>query len=168
LYQSDTGQMLIDKKSGRFSVVTPRTEAMTSNVAVTTGVNLSALKVAKLSSSGMVAASSLDDVNVAASKKVLVVYATDAENTGMTFSDSSRKTLATLGKVPVRVQNGTATLTVALAHTTNMKLSALTLNGERGAEVVMTKVANAAKGYDWSFTLDTAKTPTTFFVLEPR
>jgi hypothetical protein len=167
LYQSDTGQLLIDKKNGRFTVITPRTEAVTTNKAVSS-VTLSTMKLPWITTPAMVAASALDDVNLAASKKILLVYTTDADNTGMTFAETERKTLTNLGTVPVRVMSGNTRVTLSLTHPTAMKLNALTLTGETGAEVPMAQAVNALGGIDWSFTIDTSKFPTTFFLLAPR
>lgn len=162
VYESDTQQLLVDRGNGRFVVNTPRTEAVTSN-RVLTGFNLTAMKGVALNAPGLLSASALDDLPLAQSKKILLVVAGDAQNTGMTFGDADRKQLLSMGTVPVMLQSLTAKASLTLSHSTPMKLSALTLNGDVKASVPITQ-----SGATTTFTLDTGANPTTFFLLEAK
>ena len=66
----------------------------------------------------------------------------------------------------MQIQRGVASVKLALNHATPMKLTALTLNGEPGNEVPLTRSGNT-----WTMTLDSSavlKGPTTFFLLEKQ
>lgn len=165
LYESDTKQLLMDTKNRRFIVTTPRTEAITM-AAPSSNLTVKYLTVLSTASPALLSASSLDDLALADSKKILLIFATDAQNTGMTFADTERRELVSLGKIPVQIQRGVATVKLALNHGTLMKLTALTLNGEPGNEIPLTRTGNA-----WTMTLDSnavLKGPTTFFLLEKK
>lgn len=165
VYESDTKQLLMDLKNNRFTVITPRTEAVTLGTA-SSNVALKNLKVIATTSPGLVSASALDDVPLVQSKKILLIFATDAQNTGMKFADSERRELVSLGTIPVQLQRSVANLSLALGHATEMKLTALTLNGELGDKIPLTRSGNI-----WTMKLDSAmstKGPTTFFLLEVK
>ena len=165
LYESDTRQLLMDTKNRRFIVTTPRTEAITM-AAPSTNLTVKYLTVLSTASPALLSASSLDDLALADSKKILLIFATDAQNTGMTFADTERRELVSLGKIPVQIQRGVASVKLTLNHATPMKLTALTLNGEPGNEIPLTRTGNA-----WTMTLDSSavlKGPTTFFLLEKQ
>lgn len=163
LYQSDTKQLLMDGNNSRFTITTPKTEAVVTNIPLS-GYTVKTMKVASINGPALLSASALDNVPLATSKKILLILSSDAENTGMTFADTERKTMLTMGTMPPRILRTSATLTLALSHTTKMKLTSLRLNGEPGDAQTVSNV-----GGNWTMTLSTAnpKGPTTFFLLEP-
>ena len=165
LYQSDTKQLLMDGNNGRFTITTPKTEAVISNVPLG-AYPIKTMKVQSVGAPALLAASALDGLPLASSKKILLILATDADNTGMTFADTDRKTLMTLGQMPLRIMRSSASLTLSLSHTTPMKLTALRLNGEKGDAQTLT----SAGAGSWSMTLNTnnLQGPTTFFLMEAQ
>jgi hypothetical protein len=82
-----------------------------------------------------VSAIAVDDRPLAESRRILLIYATDALNTGMTFTAPNRETLVALGKPPVLLRTGRLTVKLSGDHVAGMKVWALGLDGRR-AEVV--------------------------------
>lgn len=165
VYVSDTGQICIDTRQRTFSVVTQRTVARSS----TEGggrAELGPVSIANPSTGALIAMSSLDGQDLTRSRRMLVILASDAENSGMRFSDPERRTLDELGKLPPRILR--ATVQVALQQTTAqpMRLVSLKLNGERGDEFPVRIESGTLR-----FALDNGAPshgPTTFFLLEER
>jgi hypothetical protein len=94
---------------------------------------------------------------------MLLMLATDAQNSGMRFADPVQRKLQKLGQLPVLLRR--ARVTVRLAHNgpVGLKLYATALNGSRGESIPLDPVAGGIR-----FTLDTAALrdgPTTFFEL---
>ncbi|MFS2137789.1 hypothetical protein [Duganella sp. Dugasp56] len=169
VYQSDTGELLLETEKQRFTVKTARTEALTTAQAIS-NVPLKVLKINSLDSAALLSASTLSEGSLASSEKILLIFATDALNSGMTFQDTARTKLATAGKLPVLVRSGLANVTLSLTHKTPMRLVALDLKGNRQDEIPLTSTDTAA-GTDWQFNLNNVSTsfgPTTFFLLEKK
>jgi len=160
---SDTGQIDMDTSNRRFIVRSPRTEAIT--VAGPTGaLAIGILRIASISGPALLSASALDDQPLSHSKKILLVFATNAENTGMQFEDSERRQLKDLGSLPPRIEEGVADIVLALAHDQPMQLISLKLNGERGSRIPISRSAK-----EWALSLNNAlrgEGPTTFFLFE--
>ncbi len=160
LYQSDTGELLLDRLWGQLRVMTPKTEAVAFST-LREPVNLGSVRVEASDGDGLLAVSVLDDAeSIAQSRKLLVIYATDTHNTDMQFSDDEEKVIADFGRLPVLIRKGFVDLSLALAKG-KWRLTPVTLNG----------VTSTAAGQDVSpsgFRLsnDAASGPTTFFLLE--
>lgn len=160
LYESDTGELLLDRLRGQLRVTTPKTEAVAFST-LREPVNLGSVRVEASDGDGLLAVSVLDDAeSIAQSRKLLVIYATDAHNTDMQFRDDEEKVIADFGRLPVLVRKGYVDLSLTLAKG-EWRLTPITLNG----------VASKAAGQRISptgFRLsnDTASGPTTFFLLE--
>jgi hypothetical protein len=168
-YQSDTEQLTMNSATRRFTVVTDRTEAITSAQALS-GVSLKALKIASLDGPALLSASTLGQDTLTASDNILLIFATDAINTGMTFTDATRTVLKDQGTAPALVRQGIANATLSLSHRKPMRLLALDLKGNRQGEIALAMTETPA-GADWSFTLDNVAQsfgPTTFFLLEKK
>jgi hypothetical protein len=163
-YHSSTGQLSLDSGGGRFEVRTARTEAVSSNRPLA-GLALPVLRVTALDSPALVAASALDGANLADSRRILLILAGDAQNTGMRFADPERRQLVALGANPPQLRPTVARLQLLLRHAQPMRLRALQLDGSPGAPLPLQR-APGGEGGGWQLTLDTARTPTTFFLLE--
>lgn len=160
LLQSDTGEIVLDAKNRSLRVTSPRTEAAAFDVIPPAG--LRQLRVVQSGAPGLLAASSLTDAPLASSKRILLIYATDARNSGMLLSDGD-KVLKKLGSKPVLLK--TARIHFQLWHDQpeKLRLFALKLNGERGSELPLKVVAGML-----DIELDTATLadgPTTYFEL---
>jgi len=135
IYESDTGQILLEQKSARIKVITPRSE----------GANLAAdgegvvLGSTSVKNRGTADASffigSLTDQPLTQSGRLLLVVATDALNSGATFEDSSRKKLLKLGESPVLLRVAKLDVVVSHQRPDKLKLWALAPNGERREEI---------------------------------
>jgi hypothetical protein len=92
---------------------------------------------------------------------MLVIFATDARNSGMRFSDSAETTLLDLGKKPVLIKTAKIKLKLKNVYAANLKVFSSTLRGKRGDVIPLTHEADSI-----SFELDTVKLshgPTTYF-----
>ena len=161
LFQSDTGEITLNSDDQILTVATEKTEA------VAFGINLPSplanLTIKSASSPALFAVSSIDDLPLAQSKRLLLIYATDARNTDMKFADANSKTLMQLGTLPVLIKNSKIAFSLNNVNTAGLHLYALKLIGQRGVELPIHKTADAI-----TIELDLnaiSKTPTTFFEL---
>lgn len=163
--QSQTGQIILDRKLSRILVKTPRTEAV-STIGPEEGIGLDALEIVKTDSGALVGVTALDGLPIRDSRKLLLIMTGDVRNTGMRLDgvgDSRR--FVSWGKLPMLMRRVRAD--VSLNHRTARtgRLSILSL---RGAALAEYRVSAAGDGR-FHFRLDTAAAgaPTTFFLLEP-
>ncbi len=88
------------------------------------------------------------------SKHLMLVYATDALNSGMVFNDSSRRVMQKLGKLPVLFETGVFSVAIRNGNADRLKVFAVDLNGRRQGEIP----ARAENGV-LHLRVDTAKLP---------
>ena len=163
LFEADTGQLLLSTANRQLRVVTPRLEGVCLDPDVAPGrVTLGQLTVEASSIPAAVTAIAVDDRPLAESRRILLVYATDALNAGMGFTSATREVLVSLGKPPVLLRAGRLQVTLHTRHAAVLKVWALGCDGRR-CEVVEA----VAKGETLALALDTArlKTATPFFEL---
>lgn len=142
IYQSDTGQVMIDSSSHRILIDTERTAV----VVVRGGAaQAGALQVRDASGPGLFALSALDDKPLTESRRMLLWVLTDALNSGMTFADDERTTLRSLGRFPPLVRAISATLRWPSAVPGSVVVYPLSLAGERRAALPITQVDQAAE-----------------------
>jgi hypothetical protein len=94
---------------------------------------------------------------------MLLILATDALNTGMTFADPARRTLLEIGTLPVLMLTTRVTLFLQHQEPGRLELHATALNGDRREALPVQVVEGGVR-----FTLDTGGLqggPTTFFEL---
>jgi len=164
LYQTDTGQVVLDRQRKRLTVVTPNTEAVAFDAPEP--ITLSNLKVEQADGPALVSVSSVDGQPLLTSKRMLVILATDARNSGMRFSDTAETTLLDLGKVPVLIRTATVKLKLRNHNAGQLKVFSNTLRGRRGDAIPVTQEADGI-----SFVLDTDKLshgPTTYFEISSQ
>lgn len=160
LYQSDTGELLLDRLRGQLRVMTPKTEAVAFST-LREPVNLGSVRVEASDGDGLLAVSVLDDAeSIAQSRKLLVIYATDTHNTDMQFSDDEEKVIADFGRLPVLIRKGYVDLSLTLAKG-KWRLTPVTLNG-----VASTAAGQGVSPSGFRLSNDAASGPTTFFLLE--
>ena len=159
VFHSETGEILMDTKRLEMRVETPKFEAVT--IATKGRRTLKRLEVLSSSSYGTVAVLSLDGEELAESRRLLLVYNTDALTEGDEFS-LDRSVKLVWGKGGTMMKTGH--LEATLAHTTgDLKLYALALNGERRQVL-----PRAYKDGRFHISLNTAELnhgPTPFFEL---
>ncbi len=159
IYQSDTEQIVMDSKRKRLTVVTPNTEAVVFDTPEP--ITLDNLTVEQADGPALVSVSSMDGKPLQASKRMLVILATDARNSNMRFADASETTLLDLGKKPVLIKTARIRLKLKNQNAAQLKIFSNTLRGKRGDMIPLTQVSDSI-----SFLLDTAKLshgPTTYF-----
>ena len=163
VYESDTGEILLDAAAKTLQLVTPRTEAAAFAV-LSAPRDLGVLRIESSSGPALIAVSALDDAPIRASRRLLLIFATDAVNTGMKFRDAGRRTIMEYGRMPVLIRREKVELRLRFSQGFVWALTSLHLDGRKG-----TSLPSRLSGHDVAFTLDNAATghgPTTFFLLE--
>jgi hypothetical protein len=161
LFVSDTGEIVLDTSARVLKVITPRTEAVA--FAATPG-RLDALTVKKSSGPALVAASSMDGASLDKSGRILLILASDAQNSGMKFADAEERELVQLGGLPVLMRNVSVDLQLRHVDPARLVLYALRLNGER-AEKLPLKYGSENSVFIVLDTMAVKHGPTTFFEL---
>ena len=159
IFESDTGELLMDCGGKQLLVTTPRTEA----AAVVSGESIALKTVSVLRSSipACVALSSVDNRPLASSSRMVLVYQTEDANAGMVLG-GDRATLHALGSRPILCRTGKMSLSAKLKPA-NWRLFALGLDGSRREELPV-----ESRNGILSLTIDTASLksgPTVFFEL---
>lgn len=160
-FQSETGEITLDTKDLYLKVNTDNTQALAFANSLPSG--LPNLDVLSASVPALVALSSLDDQKISKSKRLLLIIATDAHNTGMKFQDDQAKILEELGHLPVKMKTGHFLLQIKNENFAHLSLYALSLYGERKSSIKLTKGDNGVTA-----DIDLSKLPdgiTTFFEL---
>lgn len=161
IYQSDTGELILERDKKRMRVVTPYTEAVA--FSEDSPVKLSQLMLESADGPAMVAASSVDGAPLSSSKRILIILATDALNSDMEFADSNRHELLKLGNLPILMRPARVELTLHHQQPDTLRLYSASLNGERKNYIPVKLVPGGLR-----FTLDTYNLthgPTTYFEL---
>ena len=133
IFQTDTREITLDAKRKRITVITPRTEG----VSLMAGENaaLKNMTVENTTAAAMVALTSLDGAALPESKRMLLIYSTDAVNTGLETSEDGT-TLFNTGKLPILVETGRLKLAINMTDAASKKIWALDLDGSRKEEII--------------------------------
>jgi hypothetical protein len=146
VYESATGEIVLDSGRGQFRVVTPATEgAAWSGLRAPLDLGLVSIRAANVD--GMLA------------RRILLVFATDARNTAMRFRDRQERVIEDFGRLPVLLRAGTAD--VELAREGRWRLSPVGLDGH-----VHAPVDRGEGRIGFRLDNDAPSGPTTFFLLE--
>ncbi len=156
IFQSETGEIILNTNEQKISVITPKTEA----IAFKKGVeNLSSLRAIESTTPCSVAISSMDGNPISKSNRMVLVYATDNVNKGMRLSETRECLLANAkSNADVLILRGKLSAELELQKGKKYKLYALAMNGSRMSEIP-TKIENGVM----KINIDNSKTPTTFF-----
>ncbi len=161
ILQSDTGQIVLNTRDNSLHVSTDRTEAFAFNATLPTPSPRLAIK--EFSDPALLSASSMDGAALDKSARILLIFASDARNSGMEFADKQEKVLRKLGSSPVLIKSSRIRFQLKHVQSEKMRLYALKLNGERAAELPFKRSAN---GLDIVLnTADLRDGPTTYFEL---
>jgi hypothetical protein len=133
IYESDTGQLLMQRQRARLDVITPRTSATT--LLAGDKAALGAFHVSETNRDASFTASAIDGNDLAESRRILVIIATNALNTGMSFADRERRELISLGQTPVLVQTGIYDLRLRNDHAATLKAWGLGMDGSRQEQI---------------------------------
>lgn len=183
-YVSDTGQLLthIDQSNPnapvyQMSVRTPRTEAHTFQASALPAFQAGdKLRVESTDTDALVSLSSIDKpaangtgTSLAQAKRLLLIVATDALNSGSVFDNEERSTVIELGDLPVQIESVDMQLSLRLDSTKNYIVYPLHLNGDKrvraggGYETIPTQPLGDGTGFGVRINLAALSAPTTFF-----
>ncbi|TCN33279.1 glycoside hydrolase [Sinorhizobium americanum] len=159
LHESDTGQIRLDRRAGQLRVSTTATEAAAFS-SLREPIDLGILRIEQADGDGLVALSAIDrHPSLAQSRRMLLIFATDAQNSGMIFRDSEEKVIEDFGSLPVLIRKGNVDL--ALKRRAKWKISPVGLDG-----TVYPPVRSGAGSIAFRLSNDTPYGPTTYFLLE--
>jgi len=128
IFQSDTGELTLVANERKLSVISPRTEAVTLNGGQSAA--LSSMNVTSTSAAAAVALCSMDNAPLGESRRMVLIYNTEAVNTGMKVS-GDRTVLHEKGSFPPLMRTGTLSLSIKNTNSAGLKAWALGLDGER-------------------------------------
>lgn len=159
--EPDGGQVSLRINERQLLVSTRQTAAYVGK-AITVPLTIGPLQIKASNVPGLIALSALDNQSLDRSKRILVIMAGNARNSGMSVDRNG--TLQALGTLPVQIQHMTAQVRLRVADLGNWTFSPLTLTGHRqNAQALATRNGTIA------LTVETgagAGGPTTYFVLE--
>lgn len=161
ILESDTGEIRLDARMRTLSVATSRTEAAAFDIVPPPG--LPQLRIKESSAPALLSASAMDGGALKSSSRILIIFATDARNSGMQFEDAEGKVLKKLGGKPVLLKGAKIRFELLHSSAEKLRLFALTLNGERSVELPLKRSGNVLE-----IELDTNALPggpTTYFEL---
>jgi hypothetical protein len=165
-FETENGQLFLDAGSRRLELRTPRSEGVC-DARFAGPHQLGSLTVLSSSKPAQVAALSLDDRPLKESRRILLVYATDALNSGATFAQEDRVLLREKGNLPVLMQCGILSVALKNRHAAALSVWSLGLDGTRRDQITTVKVS----GDELTLTLDTAALaagPTPFFEIAEK
>lgn len=132
VFETDTGEMVLDTARKRLMIDTDRSVAMTMRSGT---MHTRVVDLDRLSAPATVAVGAVDDRVLKNSQRMLVWVLTDAANTGMEFMDAERTTLKRLGGFPVRIRGVTGQLSIRHARPAELRVWAVDQTGRRVAAV---------------------------------
>jgi len=159
VYQSDTGELVLNLAEGSIKVSTPRTEAVVWKKGMKSA-KLGRLNVLSSDADATVALTSVDAKPLSDSRRMVLVYNTDNASTGVELS-LDRKMLKTRGRLPILVKTGKFSVEIELPKggffssifsKRQYRVYALKMNGARVQEVPA-KIEDGVMRLD----IDTAK-----------
>ncbi|MGO4736931.1 glycoside hydrolase [Bosea sp. 2KB_26] len=160
LYQSDTGEIVLNRPSRQLRVSTPATEAVAFS-SQSLPARLGTMSVDAAEGDGLVALASLDrPASLAKGSRFLLIFATDARNTGMTFRDRQEKVIEDFGRLPVLIRKGQVDLRINRTAP-RWQLSPVSLDG-----TVKPPITRGAGPVTFRLSNDLPTGPTTYFLLE--
>lgn len=160
IFQSDTGQITLNRRLGQLIVSTPATEAAAFS-SLRSPIDLGMLTIESADGDGLVALSTIDDnLDLAASRRLLLIFATDARNTNMRFRDHEDKIIEDFGRLPVLIRKGQVDLSLAKSAEA-WRVSPVGLDGQ-----VYPPVVAGSGNIAFRLSNETPHGPTTYFLLE--
>ncbi|MHB1158276.1 MAG: hypothetical protein ACYC26_15740 [Phycisphaerales bacterium] len=160
IFQSDTNQLTLSRDDKLMIVNTPRSQGATLAKKGQT-VTTDQLELTCQGAPAAVLVSSLTDQPLRQSDRLLLIIATDALNTDMTFTDRTRTELVKQGRMPILMRTTKLTVSLQHDHPDRLTLWALAANGTRVEQVSLRIEGNRATA-----TIDTAALkngPTPYF-----
>ncbi len=164
-YESVTGELRMDCKKNFLSIDTPRLQGVCAEAG--TRAALKDFTVEAMSVRGNLALAAVDGMKpIAEAERLVLVYATNALNSGMAFESADRRVRLAKGDVPVLIETGKFTVTLRHPQAVKFKAWALGFDGVRRQELPL-----SVEGGQVKLTVDTAAIsggPALFFELSTR
>lgn len=135
VYQSETGQILIDAPRNLLVLDTPRTAGGFAPLGQPLRAPQGGIEVATSGTDATVWVSALDRHPIRQSRRLLVTHLTDLQNTGIRYAEPERQTLQDWGLLPYLVRAGKADLAIRLDDAHRYQVWALDPGGKRLAQV---------------------------------
>lgn len=130
IYESSTGELYMNAPKHYMQIVTPRFEGICGEAGTT--AKLPSLEVLAMSVRGCLALTGTDGgKTIADASRMVLVFATDARNSGMSFSDPDGCVLRNNGKAPVLVRTGTFKVKILCGTADTVRVYALRDDGSR-------------------------------------
>ena len=134
LFQSETGEIVLNGRTETMTVITPRLEGAIIKKDVP--VKLARMEIASCSKPASVVVASLDkNQSLDHAKRLLLIFSTNALNSGMTFENSSMSLMVEVGSLPVLMETAKLTLKLKSAQNTAPTVYALNMDGTRAESV---------------------------------
>lgn len=134
IYQSETGELMLDARKLTMRVVTPRLEGAILKVGESAA--LPHLSVSGISTAASFTAASLNKARTLhEADRILLIVATNAFNTNMTFENSTMYCCVNPGDLPVLMESVKCEITLKTSQKKIPRIYALHLDGTRFAEI---------------------------------
>ncbi|MBS1368953.1 MAG: hypothetical protein HPZ91_03255 [Lentisphaeria bacterium] len=149
IFESDTGELLLDAGRNVLKITTPRTEAATLPAGCSETLN--ALSIESSSVPACVGVCAMDGKTVEESRRLVLVYSTEMANSGQQLG-ADLETLKNLGGAPVLLRTGRLKAALRSRNAGKTEFYALGLDGSRREKLPL-----KAEGDQLRIELDTAK-----------
>ena len=134
VYQSETGEIVLNGRAETMTVITPRLEGAIIKKDIP--VKLAQLEITSCSKPASVVLASLDrNQPLGQAKRLLLVFSTNALNSGMTFENPSMNLVAEVGAPPILMETARLTLKLKSAQKAAPAVYALNMDGTRAATI---------------------------------
>lgn len=141
VFENSTGELYIDTDRNYMTVNTPRYQGVCGEEKSEAG--LRDVSVRLLKTRGIVSVASLQkERGIADAERLLLVYATNALGSGMTFDDESMRKVRYYGGNPTMIETGRFRVELRNVNAEKLKLYPLMMNGKRCAPVKPVSVKN--------------------------
>lgn len=128
-YLNSTSQIELLPAEKQMKVITSKTEAVVFDTVIKP-IILDKVQILRSSGSGLVSFSSLDLNALEKSDRILIIYATDARNSGSKYSKDGKRLLE-IGSLPVQIKSESISLSYENNLFNHFSLYALNLKGDR-------------------------------------
>ncbi len=138
IYESETGEILLDAPRKRLTVTTPRLVGICADK-VEGAAQVGKMTVVSASVSASITLSARDGQMVESSRRLLLVVSTDARNSGESYEDEDGVVMRKVGVLPVLLRTGRFMVDIArAADAPALRAWALAMDGTRRDELPVT------------------------------
>jgi len=149
VYRSDTGQIVLDAKTGTAHFVTARSEGFSLSAGASLRGSFASVRNTDDAPSAVTVVS-VDGLPLADSRRILVVHLADALPSGMGFADATRTQLVDRGGPPLLVERAVADLDLNFPADAKPRAWAVDMDGTRLEPATLEKTSEG-----WRLRVDT-------------